>query len=201
MSSNSPLLVGITGGIGAGKSIVSRIFEILGIPKYDADSRAKILMNSDSQLRKSITLLFGTEAYKDDHLNRQFIAAKAFENKSLLTQLNELVHPVVGSDFKLWVKKQSTPYILKEAALLFESDSYKSLDKIITVTAPEAIRIERVMSRDGRSKDQVKSIISNQMSEEEKADRSDYVIANDDKQMVIPQILSIHSDLMDNVGR
>ncbi len=200
MPSNRPLLVGITGGIGAGKSIVSKVFQILGIPKYDADSRAKVLMNSSPELVKSISLLFGPEAYKNDHLNRQYIAAKAFENKGLLTQLNELVHPAVANDFNEWVDQQTAPYVLKEAALLFESGSFKSLDQMITVTAPESIRIKRVMARDGRSEDQVKKIISNQLSEEEKASRSDYVIENDDENMVIPQVLEIHSTLMQNIS-
>lgn len=201
MPSNRPLLVGITGGIGAGKSIVSKVFQILGIPKYDADSRAKVLMNSSPELVKPISLLFGPEAYKNDHLNRQYIAAKAFENKGLLTQLNELVHPAVANDFNEWVDQQTAPYVLKEAALLFESGSFESLDQMITVTAPKDIRIKRVMARDGRTEYQVKSIISNQMSEGEKANRSDYVIENDDENMVIPQVLEIHSTLMQNIYR
>ncbi|WP_421873772.1 dephospho-CoA kinase [Marinoscillum sp.] len=195
MKSSRPLLVGITGGIGAGKSIVSRVFEVLGIPKYDADTRAKALMNTNQQLITQITELFGQEAYQEGMLNRQHIAAQAFENKDLLRQLNELVHPVVGKDFKRWAEQQESPYILKEAALLFESGSYQSLDKIITVTAPEQIRMERVMSRDGRSEEQVQSIINNQMDEAEKVKKSDYVITNDGQQLVIPQVLQIHSEL------
>ena len=193
-------MVGITGGIGAGKSIVSKVFQTLDIPKYDADSRAKVLMNSNPELVKSISLLFGQEAYKNDHLNRQYIAAKAFENKGLLTQLNELVHPAVANDFNEWVDQQTAPYVLKEAALLFESGSFESLDQMITVTAPKDIRIKRVMARDGRTEYQVKSIIINQMSEGEKANRSDYVIENDDENMVIPQVLEIHSTLMQNIS-
>ena len=201
MPYNKPLLVGITGGIGAGKSIVSKVFEILGIPKYDADSRAKWLMSNDPKLVQAITSLFGAEAYQEDQLNRKHIAAKAFDEKSLLGQLNQLVHPAVGHDFISWAQSQSTPYILKEAALLFETGSYKDLDKIITVIAPESTRIQRVIKRDQRTEEQVKAIISNQMSEEEKIAQSDFVVTNDNEHLVIEQVLKIHHTLLDQISR
>ena len=156
MSSSRPWLIGITGGIGAGKSIVSKVFETLGIPKYDADTRAKWLMNNNQKLVDSIRKLFGNNAYQNGELDRKFIASKAFEDKTLLEQLNQLVHPAVSKDFTEWANQHHTPYLLKEAALIFETGSYKDLDKIITVTAAEPIRIQRVMKRDGRSEEQVK---------------------------------------------
>lgn len=197
-----PLKVGITGGIGAGKSIVSRVFQLLGIPKYDADSRAKWLMNNDTSLKANITELFGAQAYEDNQLNRKYLAAQAFENKSTLDELNKLVHPAVANDFEQWYSIQDhSPYILKEAALLFETGSNASLDKVIAVTAPEDLRIERVIKRDQRTEQQVKSIIQNQMDEKQKTELSDFVVINDDQHLITSQVLAIHKTLLEEIGR
>ncbi|XOV92797.1 MAG: dephospho-CoA kinase [Bacteroidota bacterium] len=195
---SKPLKVGITGGIGAGKSIVSKAFHVLGVPIYDADSRAKWLMNHNQELKVKITALFGQQAYNQDGLNRTFIAKETFYNKEKLDVLNRLVHPAVNEDYNSWVSEQKSPYSLKEAALLFETGSYKKLDLIIVVSAPEDLRISRVLARDPhRSKQDIEAIIGKQWPQQKKDEAADYVIRNDDKEMVLPQILSVHQKIME----
>ncbi|MEM7296750.1 MAG: dephospho-CoA kinase [Bacteroidota bacterium] len=195
---NSPLLVGITGGIGSGKSTVCKIFEVLGHKVYYADDRAKWLMENDLQLINEIKLLFGSEAYKDGHLNRKWIAEKVFKSQDLLSQLNAKVHPAVGEDLKNWAEQNNTEKILfDEAALLFEVGSYKKMDKNILVMAPEEIRIDRVVRRDPhRSPKSVKDIIDKQMSDEEKTPLADFVIKNDGSDSLIRQAMAVYSDLI-----
>ena len=190
----SPLLVGITGGIGAGKSIVCKIFQALGTPIYDADSRAKWLMNYDASLKEKIVNLFGPMSYIDGQLNRELIGKNAFGNPELLAQLNGLVHPAVAKDFEEFVKTNSTKkYVLKEAALLIETGSYRALDHLIVITAPLDIRIERVQTRDThRSKADIESIISKQLSDDERIQKADTVINNDGNSLLIPQVLKLH---------
>lgn len=189
--------IGITGSIGSGKTTVARVFMHLGIPVYSADERAKQLMTEDPELVAGIRNLFGDEAYlKDGSLNRSYISSNAFHNKHLLTQLNALVHPAVIRDFDLWCGQQKSAYVLKEAALMFESESYKQLDEVITVTAPEQLRIKRTMQRDGMKEAEVRQRMQFQMSEEEKAKRSKHIIRNDEETLVIPQVLDIHQQLM-----
>lgn len=192
------LKVGITGGIGSGKTTVCRVFEQLGIPVYYADSRAKQLMVEDQSLKMGITELFGEKAYlPDGQLHRAHIAQQAFSQPSLLQQLNALVHPAVARDSERWHKKQKdVPYTLKEAALLYESGSHKALDKIIAVTAPEALRIQRVVRRDDSNEAAVRARMDQQMPETEKAARADFVIYNDGKQLLLPQIQRIHQSLI-----
>jgi dephospho-CoA kinase len=189
-----PLIIGLTGGIGSGKSLVSKIFSLLKVPVYDADSRAKLLMNTDEELVASIKKEFGAEAYEaDGKLNRKFLAAQVFTNSAKLTRLNSLVHPRVHLDTEKWVQQNSAQaYLIKEAALLFESSSHQQLDKIIVVTASQEMRINRVMKRDHRSREEVESIIRNQMNEEEKMKRADFIIRNDESELVIPQVLKLH---------
>ena len=195
------LRVGITGGIGAGKSIVCKIFQTLAIPTYDADSRAKWLMNHSPSLKQQIIALFGEAAYEGGELNRSLLAKKAFTDPDLLKQLNQLVHPEVGKDYHAWQKAQKAPYSLKEAALLFESGSYKDLDLIITVTAPESLRISRVLKRDAhRSRKDIEDIINKQWPEEAKVSRSQFVIVNDDHQGVIDQVLETHRAILEQAG-
>ena len=196
--SNQPLQVGITGGIGSGKSVVCKIFNTLGVNSYDADSQAKWLMANDGVLKAQLTEFFGAEVYQNGKLNREFLAAVVFEDKDKLTKLNSLVHPRVAEDYRSWVQdNKEQPYLLKEAALLFESGSYKQLDKIIVVTAPEEIRIERVLARDThRTKENVENIIKNQLPETEKAARADFVIKNDETRLLIEQVLEIHQCLL-----
>lgn len=186
--------LGITGGIGSGKTTVCKIFETLGIPIYYADERAKYLMSHDPELIAGITELFGKEAYLEPHvLNRTQIAKIAFNDKEKLNQLNALVHPAVGRDGLAWqTAQQNVPYTLKEAALLYESGSYRSLDKIIVVTAPLELRIQRVMARDEAKRAEVEARIAKQMPEEEKVKLADFVIYNDGEQALIPQAVAIH---------
>ncbi len=194
-----PYQVGITGGIGAGKSMVCKIFNRLGVPSYDADSRARWLMDHDSGLKASIQKEFGSKAYlQDGSLNRPRLSQLVFGEDSRIDALNQLVHPAVGKDYSLWVtKNQENEYLLKEAALIFETGSEKMLDRVITVFAPEAKRIDRILIRDpNRNRDQIKGIISKQGTEENRQKHADYVIRNDDLSLVIPQVLQIHDELL-----
>lgn len=189
------LKIGITGGIGSGKTTVCQIFETLGIPIYYADARAKWLMSNDENLKSGILDLFGPEAYLDHQLNRPFIAGIVFQDRSKLDQLNQLVHPAVAKDSLNWHLAQTAPYTLKEAALLFESGSYQQLDQIIVVTAPKNIRIQRVMKRDQVEEAAVVARMNNQMPENEKVALANYIIYNDGKQALIPQVFKVDKAL------
>lgn len=192
---STPLQIGITGGIGSGKSLVCRIFGCLGIAAYDADSRAKAVMTTDGILVSQIKKEFGRLSYHEDGtLNREHLSATVFSDPERLKVLNQLVHPRVGEDYKRWLSEhRSQRYVLKEAALLYEADTHTSLDKIIVVYAPVDTRVRRVLQRDAhRNEAQVRAIIESQMSDEEKAKRADYVIANDESRLVIPQVLDLH---------
>lgn len=191
------LKIGITGGIGSGKSVVARLFAALGVPVYDSDTRAKWVMANDLLLRQQLQAAFGPETYDAaGQLNRPYLARVAFGDPARLAQLNELVHPRVGEDFAAWLARQAAAghaYALKEAALLFESGAYKGLDKIITVFAPPEVRTARVLRRDPhRTAADVQRIIGQQLPEAERLQRADYVVYNDDSQLVIPQVLALH---------
>ena len=194
-----PYQVGITGGIGSGKSLVRKIFECLGVPTYDADSRAKEVMTSDAILVEQIKKEFGQEAYSlQGELNRKYMAEQVFHRPDRLETLNQLVHPRVRADYCNWLAQQTSPYILKEAALLYEAGSAKELDKIIAVYAPEEVRIARVVKRDPhRNAAAVKEVMQRQMNEEEKRNKADFVILNDDSVLVIPQVLQLHQQFVD----
>ncbi len=190
-----PLQVGITGGIGSGKSLACKIFGVLGVPAYDADSRAKILMTTDGILVEQIKKEFGSLSYDGmGRLNRIFLSEIVFSDQKKREKLNSLVHPRVATDYKKWLESHSgNRYVIKEAALMFETDSHKVLDKIVLVSAPEEIRIARVLARDPqRTLRQVKEIILSQMSENEKLIRADYVLYNDDTKLLVPQVLHLH---------
>lgn len=194
-----PLQIGITGGIGAGKSTVCKIFSVLGVPTYDADSRAKAVMTTDGILIEAIKKEFGTLSFKaNGELNRDYLAAEVFNDELKLKRLNSLVHPRVGHDYENWLKEQTSAlYVLKEAALLIESGSYKMLDCLILVTAPEEIRINRVLERDKhRSREQIKEIIKNQLDETKKITLADFIINNDGKHSLLAQTLSLHEQLL-----
>jgi len=195
----APIQIGITGGIGSGKSLVCRIFQALEVPVYDADSRAKSVMTTDGILITQIQKEFGVLSYhKNGTLSREYLAEAVFNNPERLQVLNKLVHPRVKIDYELWLSQhQSQPYVVKEAALLFESSSYTMLDKIVVVYAPESLRIQRVLNRDiHRNKVQVEEIMRNQMDEEEKRKRADFVIINDESELVIPQVLQLHEQFL-----
>lgn len=192
---NKPLQIGITGGIGSGKSLVCKIFQSLGVPVYDADSHAKILMTTDGILVDQIKKEFGSLSYDEKgDLNRKLVSEIVFNDEAKLQKLNALVHPRVAYDYDRWLAKYvSKPYVLKEAALLFEAGSFTLLDKIIVVTAPEPMRISRVLKRDlHRSEQEVVKIIRNQMDEEEKLKRADFIVQNNETELVVPQVLKLH---------
>ncbi len=191
---NVPLQVGITGGIGAGKSLVSRIFNCFGVPVYDADNRAKAIMTTDLLLVEQIKNEFGPASYHaDGSLDRTFLGKSTFGNAERLAQLNSLVHPRVAIDYHQWAQEQKSSYILREAALLYEAGAYTSVDKMIVVTAPVNIRIRRVLDRDAhRSEQDVHAIINSQWPDEEKLKRADYIVYNDEQHMVIPQVIALH---------
>jgi dephospho-CoA kinase len=196
------LKIGLTGNMGGGKTTVSKIFEILGIPVFYADDEAKKIMITDERLANEIKSAFGDISYFDNGtLNRKHIAAIVFNNEAKLAQLNSLVHPAVFRAFDAWVKNfDDAPYVLKEAALLFESDAYKVCDYTIMVQAPLENRIRRVMKRDGLTRAEVESRNSHQFSEEKKSKLANYVIKNDDVQLVIPQVLTLHDEFLSLVS-
>jgi dephospho-CoA kinase len=183
------LKVGLTGGIGSGKSTVARVFSVLGVPVYDADTAAKRLMREDPAVRDSVMRAFGPNAYRNGELQREWLAGVVFADPAKTAVLNAIVHPAVIRDAAEWMNRQSGAYALKEAALVFESGSEKGLDFVIGVTAPEETRIERVVARDGSSPDQVRDRMSRQMPETEKMARCDRVILNDGITPLIPQVL------------
>lgn len=189
--------VGITGGIGSGKTTVCKMFDALGIPIYYADTEAKRLMVEDELLRNEIIVLLGKEACTNNTLNRKHIAAIVFNDKSKLAALNNLVHPAVAKDAKRWFDElpESTPFAIKEAALLHESGSYKSMDKVITVIAPEETRIQRVISRDGVTKKQVLDRMKNQWSDEKRKQHTDYIIDNSGDEFLISQVLELYETI------
>ncbi|MBZ0245380.1 MAG: dephospho-CoA kinase [Cyclobacteriaceae bacterium] len=195
---NKPIQVGITGGIGSGKSLICRIFGCLGIPLYDADSRAKMLMTTDRIVVDQIQKEFGNLSYHaNGALNKDHLR-KTFANPAELKKLNAIVHPRVALDYRIWVDQHGeSKYVIKEAALLFESGSAKQLDHLIVVFAPRSLRVQRVLKRDPhRSLQEVENIIENQMSEEEKMAKANDIIVNDETQLVIPQILELHKRLI-----
>ncbi len=195
---NSPLLIGITGGIGSGKSLISRIFNTLGVPVYDTDARAKWLMANDPNIKSQLIKLFGSESFIEEELNRTFIARKSFGNKKVLSRLNTIVHPKVGTDFTKWVAMhQKCPLLLKESALIFETSSNADLDQVILVLSPSRLRIERVLARDlYRSREDIEAIILRQKSAAETSLLAQYIVNNDEKDLLLPQVLSIYKILI-----
>lgn len=194
------LKIGLTGGIGSGKSTMAAIFEVLGIPVYYADIASKRLMIENENLKSSIIEKFGEEAYLHGTLNRKFLAEQVFNDNEKIALLNSLVHPVTIKDAADWIEIQTAPYIIKEAALIFESGSNKYLDYVIGVEAPRALRIQRTIDRDDISAQQVEDRISKQMDEPEKMRLCDFVIVNDEQQMVIPQVLAMHEKFLKMVN-
>lgn len=184
--------IGLTGGIGSGKSTVAKIFASLGVPVYDADKATKELMVSNAVIRQKITEAFGNEAYSNGVLNRPYIATIVFNNSEKLELLNAITHPITIADANEWFSKQTGAYAIKEAALIFESHSNKYLDKIIGVYAPDELRIERTMQRDGTSKEKVLERINKQMPQDEKMKYCDYVIDNGGLQPLLPQVFKLH---------
>jgi dephospho-CoA kinase len=194
-NANSPLQIGITGGIGAGKSIVCKIFACLGVPVYDADSRARWLTNNDPEIRSGIISLLGPGSYNELGLyNAGFVAPLVFKNEILLHRLNAIIHPVVGQDTLKWVTEQSgNPYVIKEAAIMNAAGENNALDYVVVVKSPVEIRIKRILKRDKRSEEEIRAIIERQISDHERDEIADFVIHNDEETALIPQVLKLHA--------
>jgi dephospho-CoA kinase len=190
------LKVGLTGGIGSGKSTVAAIFEVLGVPVYYADQAAKRLMHENAELKNKIIDQFGTEAYRDGVLNRDYLAAKVFSDPQQLALLNSFVHPLTIADAAAWMNRQRSPYTIKEAALIFESGANTSLDYVIGVSSPETLRIKRVMERDKISAEQVMARLHKQMNEADKMKKCDFLLFNDEQQLLVPQVIQLHEKLL-----
>lgn len=190
------LKVGLTGGIGSGKSTVAKMFELLGVPVYYADAASKRLYHTDRELMASLKEHFGEDIYTADQLNRQKLAALVFNDPAKLELLNRLVHPPTIRDAEDWMKKQTAPYVIKEAALLFESGSVSGLDYVIGVYAPVHLRIKRTMDRDNVSREEVQARMNRQIDEDIKMRLCDFVITNNEQQLVIPQVIQLHRQLL-----
>ncbi len=186
-------VIGITGGIGSGKTTTCQIFEQLNVPVYYADVRAKQLM-AEEPLRSKITQAFGEKAYENGQLDRAYLASEVFSSKEKLSVLNGLVHPAVADDFDEWLEQNDkAPYVLKEAAILFESGAYHAVDYTVLVIAPEEVRIARVVERDGTTEDEVIKRMNNQWTQERKVKLADHIINNDGSKLLIPQVLELHN--------
>lgn len=193
------LKLGVTGGIGSGKTSVCKVFRVLGIPVFSADRVAREIMDSDVEIIRSINSIAGKDMYSNGCLDRMALASVIFNNTTLLEKVNSLVHPAVFEHFARWEKNQTAPYIIMEAAILFESGASKLVDKTATVVAPEEERLSRVTERSKLSRHQVLERIRNQMDDESRIKLSDYVIYNSENDMIIPAILEIHEDILKNL--
>lgn len=189
-------IIGLTGGIGSGKTTVAEMFHKLGIPVYIADKEAKKLTNHSKIIRKELVSLLGEEAYLDGEINRSFVADKIFNDPILLQKVNDIIHPKVRAHFKRWASRQNSPYIIKEAAILFENGGYKECDRTILVIAPKAERIGRLMERDGASLEQIEDRMKNQWEDSKKIPLADYVIDNSNLEATKSQVLEIHNIIL-----
>ncbi|WP_315814523.1 dephospho-CoA kinase [Paraflavitalea speifideaquila] len=190
------LRIGLTGGIGSGKSTVAKVFEVLGVPVYYADEAAKQLMNEDPLLRQQLLQQFGPDTYANGVLNRKYLADMVFNDRSKLELLNSLVHPATIRDGERWMAQQTTPYAIKEAALIFESGSQSHLDYVVGVSAPDALRIHRTMQRDHITREAVIARMNKQIKQVIKMRLCDFVITNDEQEAVIPQVMKLHGELL-----
>jgi len=190
-------IVALTGGIGSGKSTVAKMFKAWDVPVYNSDKEAKKLINKSKKIRKAIKSLLGDQAYEDKKLNKTFVADKIFGDKKLLHKMNQIVHPAVRKHFVKWTKKQEAPYVIQEAAIIFENGNQHHYDYIILVTAPEDVRIQRVMTRDQSTHDQVLARIKNQWSDQDKIPLSDFIIENIDLKKTSDKVSEINMKLHD----
>jgi len=195
------LKAGITGGIGSGKSVVCQVFKTLGIPVFNADDAARYLMENDPALINNIRLLLGDEVYTTGKLNRPLVSSIIYKDPAKLQKLNALVHPATIAYSRSWMDSRDAAYVIKEAAIFFESNSYKEMDVMIGVYAPKELRITRAMQRSKLTRSQVLAIMEEQMDEDEKMSRCDYVIYNDDQQAVLPQVLQLHTQLLSKAAQ
>ena len=188
-----PLKVGVTGGIGSGKSLVCNIFKILQVPVFEADKESKNLMNSNSNIRKELIALLGEHVYtRQGILDTKMMAEIIFNNKELIQKVNQIIHPAVRNNFIKWWQHQNTDYVIQEAAILFESGGYQLMDLNILITAPEKLRIKRVMERDGVTKQQLLARMANQWNDEKKIKLADFIIYNDEKKFLLTQVFELH---------
>ncbi|MDQ2752887.1 MAG: dephospho-CoA kinase [Bacteroidota bacterium] len=192
----TPLRIGLTGGIGSGKSTVAKVFEVLGVPVFYADIVTKEMMNSNVHLRDQLMLAFGEETYANNKLNRAYLSSIVFNDATQLQRLNSIVHPVAIAEAQRWFSQQTAPYVIKEAALLFEAGTAKELDYIIGVSAPQYLRIQRVMKRDGITEEGVLQRMSKQMDEAEKMKQCNFILINDEEQMLLPHVIALHEQLL-----
>jgi dephospho-CoA kinase len=192
--------LGVTGGIGSGKTSVCRVFNVLGIPVFSADQEAKEIMGNDIEIIENINSIAGKNLYKNGSLDRQGLATLIFNNQNLLDKVNALVHPLVFDHFNKWEMKQTAPYIIMEAAILFESGASELVDRTVTVVAPVEERVGRVIHRGNLSREHVLERMRNQMDDSSRIKLSDYIIHNSENEMIIPQILEIHNDLIKNIN-
>lgn len=188
--------LGVTGGIGSGKTSVCRVFKVLGIPVFAADFEAKEIMNSDESVKEKINSIAGKDLYNDGNLDRPVLASLIFNNKILREKVNSLIHPIVFDHFIMWESEQTAPYVIMEAAILFESGAFNLVDRIATIITPEEERIERVMRRNNLTREQILERIESQITDEARISRSDFIIYNSDKDMIIPAILNINEKLV-----
>ncbi len=195
------LKIGLTGGIGSGKTTVAQIFEVLGIPVYYADDAAKNLMNKDENLKRQIIHHFGIDSYANGILNRSFLSETVFSDSKKTALINSIIHPATIADAEKWMNEQTSPYAVKEAALIFEAEAGKMLDLVVGVYAPEALRIQRVMARNNISLEAVQLRIKNQMNDEVKMSLCDAVILNDEESLLIPQVFDFHKNILQNIDR
>jgi dephospho-CoA kinase len=195
-SGSGILRLGITGGIGSGKTTVCKVFSVLGIPVFSADDEAKRVQNTDQELQKKLNAIAGKDLYSTGTLDRAGLARLIFGNKELLEKVNAVIHPVVFSNFREWVARQDAPYAIMEAAILFESGAADMMDRIATVVTPIEERIERLLRGNKFSRDQIIERINNQISDGLRIERSDFVIFNSENDMVIPSVLGIHNEML-----
>ncbi|MBJ6369025.1 dephospho-CoA kinase [Snuella sedimenti] len=193
------IVVGLTGGIGSGKTTVAKQFEALGVPVYIADKEAKKLMRTSKIIKRKLIQLFGESAYIDRNLNKSFIADTIFNDATYLKRMNAIIHPKVAQHFKRWIAKQNAAYVIKEVAILFENDGYKQCDYIITVTAPKTLRIKRLLKRDDTTLEKIEAIMRNQWPDEKKVKHSHYVINNIDLAETKKQVHQINRDILKKI--
>ncbi len=190
------MLVGLTGGIGSGKTTVAKMFVDLGVPVFIADVEAKKLMRSSKVIKRKLMQLFGEDTYIDGMLNKPLIASKIFNDKEMLQKMNAIIHPKVGKRFKKWALKQNAPYIISEVAIIFENNTQKNYDCIITVIASEEERMKRIIKRDSTSEKKIKAIMNNQWDDTDKIKHSDYVIYNTSLEETHKQVQKLHEKLV-----
>ncbi len=193
------LKAGLSGGIGSGKTTVAKVFRTLGIPVFYADRVVKELYNTHNGLRNAMTKLFGSSIYVDGQLQTKALAARIFQDQQLLQQVNALTHPLAEAAFNNWVEQQDAPYVMHEAAILFESGIAANMDITISITAPEALRIQRVMQRDLCTEEQVKQRMAAQWSDEQRNAKAGFVIINDEEKALLPQVIAIHEKILNRI--